>query len=151
MTYQRIFVPVDKSEPSLRAVDEACRLAKAVNAELKLVHIMDMADYGFEFINTQDKELMVKQEAAKEIASKPLKEAAKRAAEFGISTETQLSLPQHTGRSEKLLELAAEWKADLIVMGTHGRDGIDHFLLGSVAEGVVRHATVPVMLVRVSD
>ena len=151
MTYQRIFVPVDKSEPSLLAVDEACRLAKALNAELKLVHIMDMADYGWEFINTQDAELTVKQEAAKEIASKPLNQAAKRAAEFGIRTETQLSLPQHTGRSAKLLELAAEWKADLIVMGTHGRDGIDHFLLGSVAEGVVRHATVPVMLVRAAD
>jgi nucleotide-binding universal stress UspA family protein len=112
---------------------------------------MDMADYGFEFINTQDEELMVKQEAAKELASKPLKQAAERAAEFGIRTETQLALPQHTDRSVKILELAAEWKADLIVMGTHGRDGIDHFLLGSVAEGVVRHATVPVMLVRVSD
>jgi nucleotide-binding universal stress UspA family protein len=122
-----------------------------VNAQLKLVHIMDMADYGFEFINTQDEELMVKQEAAKELASKPLKQAAERAVEFGISTETQLALPQHTDRSVKILELAAEWKADLIVMGTHGRDGIDHFLLGSVAEGVVRHATVPVMLVRVSD
>ena len=47
-----------------------------------------------------------------------------------------------------IVEEAAAWGADLIVIGTHGRRGFEHLVLGSVAEGVVRRATVPVLLIR---
>lgn len=151
MTYQRILVAIDKSEPAQQAIIEACRLAKATNATLKFVHVMDMADYGWEFINTQDPALRVQQQAAHEIASRPLTQAAKHAAELGVNAETECLPPQRAGVAAKLLELAAEWQAELVIMGTHGRDGIDHFLLGSVAERVVRHAKGPVMLVRTPD
>jgi nucleotide-binding universal stress UspA family protein len=55
-----------------------------------------------------------------------------------------------TRRAAKvILDDAKKWKADLIVMGTHGRSGFDHFVFGSVAEGVMRGATCPLMLVRI--
>ena len=47
-----------------------------------------------------------------------------------------------------IVDDAAKWKADLIVMGTHGRSGFDHMVFGSVAEGVMRTATAPVLLIR---
>jgi nucleotide-binding universal stress UspA family protein len=47
-----------------------------------------------------------------------------------------------------ILDAAAAWPADLIVLGSHGRSGLDRFLLGSVSEGVVRHATCSVQVVR---
>jgi nucleotide-binding universal stress UspA family protein len=48
---------------------------------------------------------------------------------------------------EAILKTATIWEADLIVMGTHSRTGLSHFLLGSVAEHVVRHAAIPVMVI----
>ena len=49
---------------------------------------------------------------------------------------------------EVIVEEARSWGADLIVMGTHGRRGFEHLVLGSISEGVVRRATVPVLLLR---
>jgi nucleotide-binding universal stress UspA family protein len=51
--------------------------------------------------------------------------------------------------TQKIIDRAAAWKADLIVMGSHGRKGIDHFLMGSVSEGVTRYAPCSVEVVRV--
>lgn len=48
---------------------------------------------------------------------------------------------------EKILESAANWQADLIVMGTHGRTGISHLLMGSIAEKVIRHSTIQVLII----
>jgi hypothetical protein len=56
---------------------------------------------------------------------------------------TPIGLPK-----EEILNTAKEWQADLIVMGTHGRTGLLHLVMGSVAEHIVRHATVPVLVVR---
>jgi nucleotide-binding universal stress UspA family protein len=53
--------------------------------------------------------------------------------------------------SEVVVEQAKVWRADLIVLGTHGRRGVGRFLLGSDAEQVARTASVPVLLVRASD
>ena len=48
---------------------------------------------------------------------------------------------------KEIVKIAREWEADLIVMGTHGRGGLQHLLVGSVAESVIKHAGVPVMVV----
>jgi nucleotide-binding universal stress UspA family protein len=68
----------------------------------------------------------------------------------GVRTETRLLDLDEQGQriSERIANEAVAWPADLIVLGTHGRRGMDRLMLGSVAEGVARAATVPVMLVR---
>ena len=69
-------------------------------------------------------------------------------AESGIEVETKL-VEDYNGRIGAVISKEAEqWLADLLVVGTHGRKGLGHLLLGSVAEGVMRTASMPVLLVR---
>jgi nucleotide-binding universal stress UspA family protein len=71
-----------------------------------------------------------------------------RVAESGIAVETKL-VEDYSGRIGAVINKEAElWLADLLVVGTHGRKGLDHLLMGSVAEGVMRTASVPLLLVR---
>jgi nucleotide-binding universal stress UspA family protein len=68
--------------------------------------------------------------------------------ESGIAVETKL-VEDYNGRVGAVISKEAEqWLADLLVIGTHGRKGLDHLLMGSVAEGVMRTAVMPVLLVR---
>ncbi len=62
--------------------------------------------------------------------------------------KTQTTVEEGDPKS-KIVDQAAQWKADLIVMGSHGRKGLDRFLLGSVAESVSRHASCSVEIVRI--
>jgi nucleotide-binding universal stress UspA family protein len=62
--------------------------------------------------------------------------------------ETELLETAGQRVADRIVEAAKRWEADLIVMGTHGRHGIQHLVLGSVAEAVIRSAPVPVLLVR---
>ena len=66
-----------------------------------------------------------------------------RAATFGVSHEIREGDARHV-----ILECAAEWKPDVIVLGSHGRTGLDRFLIGSVSENVIRHAPCSVEVVR---
>lgn len=66
----------------------------------------------------------------------------------GVTAATQL-IEDYSGRIGAAISEAAEnWHADLLVLGTHGRKGFDHLLMGSVAEGVMRTAGVPLLLIR---
>jgi nucleotide-binding universal stress UspA family protein len=86
----------------------------------------------------------------RESSNKLLAEARSEAEKAGVRAETQLlELDERSQRiSDRIANEAAAWPADLIVLGTHGRRGMDRLVLGSVAEGVARTATAPVMLVR---
>ena len=77
-----------------------------------------------------------------------LEQAASQAQEAGLAPETCVVESGGHSTSQALVEAAKRWSADLIVLGTHGRRGLHHLVLGSVAEGVVRLAPVPVLLVR---
>jgi len=144
--YQRILVPVDGSDTARRGLEEAIRLSKALGGSLRLVHIID------------DTPLAMNPETG--IAAAPLvadfaeggkqimEEARAFAAAEGVQVDTAL-YENFTGRiAERILEDARKSGAELIVMGTHGRRGIRHAVLGSDAEAVVRGANVPVLLVR---
>ena len=76
--------------------------------------------------------------------------AQKKMDSAGIQSETKLIKTTQTNQriSEVIAKEAQKWPADLIVVGTHGRRGFSHFLLGSVAESIVRVATKPVLLIR---
>lgn len=143
--YQRILVPVDGSETSRAALLEAIKLAKQLGARLKLVHVIENA-------RVFDAEGMVDHAALLDIATKSGEQVLSRAREVvqkeGIEAETTL-LEAGGDRNENVIVAEAkQWLAELIVIGTHGRSGISRLLFGSVAEGVVRGATMPVLLVR---
>jgi len=139
--FKRILVAVDGSDTAEQALLEAINLAKEHQAQLRIVHAVDIPEFP------QSSEIsgaMTKN--GREILRKA--EAVARGA--GIPVETRLIEIDTLGhRIPEMIAADAEaWPADLIVICTHGRRGVSHLFLGSVAEGVVRVATKPVLLIR---
>jgi nucleotide-binding universal stress UspA family protein len=144
--YQRILVPIDGSVSSERALQEAIKLADG-KARLRLVYVVEdtypLDAEGYAFID-----YAALQEAVRKTGERTLAQAAEKIRRSGMTTETAL-LDVPGERTAALIDgEALKWKADLIVIGTHGRSGLGRLLLGSVAEEVVRGASVPVLLVR---
>ena len=145
--YKRILVAVDGSATSDQALQEAIRLARDQHAALRIVHVIDIVPLAtdVEFANIEEIQRALRQagRAVIDHAQDTVKSA-------GIEVETRL-IEVETPRQRvavKIIEEAKAWPADLLVIGTHGRRGLDHLLLGSVAEGVVRIAPLPVLLIR---
>ncbi len=147
--YSHILVPVDGSDTGNLALQEAIRLARSEGAGLRIIHVVDSATYIWdaEFAPIDLKQI---QDSVRRYARGVLDRAERAAKDAGISAETRLVEIERLGQrvATRIAEQAREWPADLIVIGTHGRRGLDHLLMGSVAEGVVRIAPVPVLLVR---
>jgi nucleotide-binding universal stress UspA family protein len=146
MVYKRILVPVDGSSTSRAGLNEALRLARDQKAKLKLIHIVD----ELMIFSSSEAGLNIEPiiESMKRGGKRILARAAKLASARGIRPETEL-WENATGRvAEVLIGRAKRWRADLIVMGTHGRRGVNRLVLGSDAELVVRNSPVPVLLVR---
>ncbi|MDC7706972.1 universal stress protein [Vogesella indigofera] len=144
--YQRIFVPVDDSETSALALAEACKLAKEVGAAVKMVHVVDLAQFGWggaEFLDAAEL-----QGSIREAGEQVLSQARTRAEALGVVPETAIIESWGDRIASVIMDDACKWGADLLVMGTHGIGGLMHLLLGSVAEGVLKIADVPVLLVR---
>ncbi|WP_137938716.1 universal stress protein [Chitinivorax sp. B] len=144
--YQRILVPVDDSETSHRALDEAIKFANDQHAQVRLISVVDLAQFswgGTEFLDTSDL-----QSSLREAGHRTLADAQDRLRKQGIEAETGL-IETWGGRIANLIvEDATRWQAHIIVMGTHGWSGLDHLILGSVAEGVVRITQIPILLIR---
>lgn len=147
--FKRIVVPLDGSKLAEVALDQAKELAKLFDAELVLLRVIDYADIGsmgdFELI--YGFELMaLAVEAERQAANEYLAKHSIELAAEGLKVTTQLV----DGVASKVIVASAQ-DGDLIVMSTHGRSGLKRWILGSVAESVLRHATVPVLSVRSSD
>lgn len=145
--YKHMLVAVDGSETSNLAFQEALKLAKDQKATLLLIHVAD------EYFNTTGEAVFdyAKYETAIRFQGQTiLNNLKKKAQEAGINVETKLiEIVEYNPRiSDKIVEESIAAKADLIVIGTHGRRGFTHLIMGSVAEGVIRAATIPVLLIR---
>ena len=142
--YKQILVPVDGSDTSNRALDEAIKLAKEQQAALRLIHVLDETTI-YMMVETPypiaDYLKMIR-----DVGQKVLSTCATTAVEAGIQVDTKLVVIERL--TQRICEEAKRWPADLIVIGTHGRRGFNHLLLGSVAEGVIRLATNPVLICR---
>jgi nucleotide-binding universal stress UspA family protein len=141
MTIKRIFVPTDFSTHSEGALKLGLEMARAFGARLQVFHCyQEVAGAGAPVGSTG------LDSSAPENAEKQLKELVGRFDSEGI--EVDLDLVPGIFPAAAVLEAARTTTADLIVMGTHGRTGLKHALLGSVAEGVVREASCPVTTVK---
>jgi nucleotide-binding universal stress UspA family protein len=142
--FKRILVATDGSEPVKKAVDTAIEIAGMSKTKLYAIHVVSLG-FLYESIPTdeeleqafQDKLMTEGKQATAYI------ENAGRAANVEVESVILRGIP-----AEEIIWFAEKNDIDLIVMGTHGRTGIKSFLLGSVAEKVVRHATKPVLVVR---
>ena len=143
--YERILVPTDGSEATERAVREAVDLAAAHDATIHALYVLNTA--SFASIPTESSVDGVSEMLERE-GDVALDAVEAIAQEHGVPVE-RVQLDGSPAR--EIIRYADRSDVDLIVMGTHGRGGIDRLLLGSVAERVVRSATVPVLTVRVDD
>jgi nucleotide-binding universal stress UspA family protein len=143
--YQRILVPVDGSSTSDRALQEAIKLIDSQPALLRLVHVID----DLQFLDTEGYvDYAALRELTQQIGARTLARAEEVVKQADITVET-CSLEANGERIAHVVNNEAlRWGADLIVIGTHGRAGFNHLLFGSVAEGVVRSSSIPVLLVR---
>jgi nucleotide-binding universal stress UspA family protein len=146
--YQRLVVPLDGSPPAQRAFDEAIGLAREGGGRLLLLHVaqIPLAPNFSAGLSSGDDDVIY--QALVTAGKDALKTAQAKAEAAGVAAESQLLGPQIDAIAPSIIEAAQAWNADLIVMGTHGRRGFDHLMLGSVAERVLRIATVPVLMVR---
>lgn len=145
--YARILVAVDGSPGSMQALEHAAGLARAEAATLRIVHVVDMGllPYGPEL--SIDITPLI--EARRTGAEKVLASAREVVAPLGFTLESELLDLATPGQSvaEAIAVHAASWGADLVVVGTQGRRGVERWLLGSVAEGIARRSAMPVLLV----
>lgn len=145
--FRRLIVATDGSHTSELALEEAINLAKALGAQMRIVHAVDEVTLNWDVeYPSPDDFWQAMARSGRDILDKA-GAIAKRA---GVAADTKLIEIDTLGRRipEVIAEEADAWPADLIIVGTHGRRGLSHVLLGSVAEGIVRVANKPVLLIR---
>jgi nucleotide-binding universal stress UspA family protein len=140
---KRLLCPIDFSEATAPAERQAVRLARAFGAAIVLLHVASEAPLWREPVGTRGVRAVF--EAQRKWAADALATRAAALAAEGVSARgvVKVGVPW-----QEIVRLADEEHADMIVMGTQGRTGLDRFLLGSVTERVVRQASCPVLTVR---
>ena len=143
MPIKQILVPVDFSEVSMQALDYAVELSKGFDADVAAVFVVEPLYYAAPptayGAATQVAMLLDDQ---RKLGREQLAKLAEKMAKRGVKCRTIL---QEGTPYERIAETAKKLKADLVVMATHGRTGLTHLLMGSVAEKVVRMAPCPVL------
>lgn len=146
MDIRKILVPVDFSTQSRAALDHAIALAKKLGASITLVHAYEIPVYT---LPDGAWTLPASQATAlADDAQKALDAILEKRADSGVPIDAKLV---RGVAFDEIGKAAVEIGADLVVIATHGRTGLAHLFLGSVAERVVRTCTVPVMTIRVPN
>mgnify|MGYP001313577204 CR=1 FL=1 len=145
MSFRKILIAVDESAFAARAADIGFDLARSLGAEVAIIHVVDpsVVAYAPEGGPPAGELVTLAQQDGKKL----LAALGQRAALQPVPLELI-----HVGKTvTEIVKAAKEWPAELIVIGSHGRGGVERLLLGSVAEGVMRHAVCPVLVVRAKE
>ena len=147
--YSRILVPLDGSKLAESALPEAKQLARLTGAELVLIRVVDYSarnkfgDFGLLYEYEAMAQALAEE---RELAETYLADMVRTIEAEGFTVSAALV----DGIAAKAI-VALTQPGDAIVMATHGRTGVKRWFIGSIAEEVLRHATVPVLLVRAID
>ena len=144
MRYAKIVCPVDFSPSSHEALVAAADLARTFDSLLTLLHVYQLPVLAVPEMSLNPEILVQMMKSTDEALSKWTQEA------IGLGAPRVESTKIEGLAWDSIVALARDRHADLIVIGTHGRTGLRHALMGSVAERVVRHAACPVLVVRSS-
>ena len=144
--YSKILVPVDGSDTSAAGLNEAIKLAKIHGSQLCLMHIVNEFILDYTYVPSQYSQDLF--ESLRKAGQEILDAAETSVQRQGIKPHCVLVESIGGIAADLILEQAKDWRAELIVMGTHGRRGIFRLAMGSDAEQVVRASVVPVLLVR---
>lgn len=140
--YERILLPTDGSEPAERAVEQALSLAELTDATLYVISVADQT------VVPPDVRAGTVLDQLEETAAETVANVKSRAEadDVAVTTAVLRGTPHRA-----ILDYADDEDVDVVVMGTHGRRGLDRYLIGSVTERVVRLSDVPVLTVRVNE
>ena len=142
--FRNIVIATDGSENTRRAIDYGIKFAKFSGATVHALHVMDTSSVTQSW--TAGKETMY------ELLKKEGQKAISKVKECGEASGVEVKEVLMEGHpSKEIIDFAENNDIDLIVMGTLGKTGLNRFLMGSVAENVVRHSKVPVLVVRGED
>ena len=145
MSFRKILIAVDESAFAAHATDVGFELARSLGAEVALVHAVDPAVVAYApegGIPASELVALAQQDGRRLLAA-----FAQRASFQPPPLEFI-----HVGKTAtEIVKAAKDWPADLIVIGSHGRGGVNRLLLGSVAEAVMRQAACPVLVVRAAE
>ncbi|WP_175773163.1 universal stress protein [Paraburkholderia phenazinium] len=144
--YKRILVAIDGSETSEHAFDTALQLARDNDAQLQPLYVVDNPLMAYD---ASGYDPMILRDAFVEEGKRLLADALARMKHENVAGAPRIVDVEPVGEdiSERIRTSANEFNADLLVLGTHGRRGFKRLFLGSVAERVVRSASLPVLLV----
>jgi universal stress protein A len=144
MDIRRILAPTDFSELSKQGLKSALELAQTFGAKLLLLHVVELPPYPVEGIVPSHLGATLLDDLERQ-ASNELAQVLPEAQGSGVDVARRVvvGIPYR-----KIVEVAEEEKADLIVMTTHGRTGLSHLVMGSVAEKIVRTSPCPVLTIR---
>lgn len=142
MSFRRILIAVDSDPLAVHAAERGVELATALAAEIAFVHAIDPGLSQAPGITPGDLIGEAEREGRRLIAG---------CCQLLPHTQTPLKFI-HIGKpASEIVRTAKEWPADMIVIGSHGRKGIERALFGSVAEAVMRHAPCPVLVIRARE
>jgi universal stress protein A len=142
--YSHILLAVDFSKSIDAVAEQALTMRNALNARLSLVHVVEFVQFDFSSELTMPQELELDQELL-ELADKRLQQLAEK---YGVADSERFVSQGNT--KHEILRIAEKQKVDLIVIGSHGREGIQ-LLLGSTANAVLHGAPCDVLAVRIRD
>lgn len=147
LTLRKILIAVENSPYSDKAVSFGFQLAKTLNAEVALVHVNEIqitTPYSADPLLNESPTMVPEMMNLQENASQKLFDRIQDAwgEDTVIYTFSKIGRPK-----DEILATADEWDAEMIILGTHGRTGFDHFISGSIAESVARRAKCPVLII----
>jgi nucleotide-binding universal stress UspA family protein len=143
--YDNILIPVDGSEVSNHAAEQGFLLASKLGSKVTLLYALDIAVLAIPDPEAAMANVEVMREAFREHADKLMAALKRKASMHGVQPETMV---KEGDVHDEIISVAKEKGMDLIIMGTHGRRGLNRLLLGSVAESVARRAHCAVLLIR---
>lgn len=148
--FQRILIAIDDTPFSEKATKIGFSMAKSMNARVALINVISLPSTSYTGDPLLGQQPLISPEIAQmqEETSKAILQrfGSLWKGEHELTTFSQVGIPR-----VEILAVAEEWEADLIILGTHGRTGFDHFISGSVAEGVARRSLCPVLIVPNKD
>jgi nucleotide-binding universal stress UspA family protein len=142
--FSNILVAIDQSDCAAQALDVALELAQSQHAELTIINIVDPARAALASCDPYGGTAVPWMAAMTEDGEALLTAARAKATSRGVAAQTALL---NGSATDQIVEAASRLRCDVIVLGSHGRDGVARMLIGSVAEGVMRRASAPTLVV----
>lgn len=147
LQFKKILCPTDFSEPASEALSVAGELAQAFSAELIVLHVVEplpIVEAPTEWIGPTGFEVGSYQKMLGDVAKETLHRHAAQRLPKALEVKEEVV---HGAPAQKIVDVAIREHADLVVIATHGRTGLRHLLLGSVAERVMRLSSCPVLAI----